>query len=79
MDDGVFGTSNTPERSTNNPSRSSGISINGSSFATQNDPIAAKREEARKKVMKIIGDAFANHQIHMATYRIGKPSFFEID
>ena len=60
MGDGVFGTSNTPERSSNNPSKSSGISINGSSFATQNDPIAAKREEARKKAMKIIGDAFAN-------------------
>ncbi len=60
MGDGVFGTSNTPERSSNNPSRSSGISINGSSFAAQNDPIAAKREEARKKAMKIIGDAFAN-------------------
>ncbi len=60
MGDGVFGTSNTPERSSNNSSQSSGISINGSSFATQNDPIAAKREEARKKAMKIIGDAFAN-------------------
>ena len=60
MGDGVFGTSNTPERSSNNSSKSSGISINGSSFATQNDPIAAKREEARKKAMKIIGDAFAN-------------------
>ena len=60
MGDGVFGTSNTSERSNNNPSKSSGISINGSSFALQNDPIAAKREEARKKAMKIIGDAFAN-------------------
>ena len=60
MNDGVFGTSNTSERSNNNPSKSSGISINGSSFALQNDPIAAKREEARKKAMKIIGDAFAN-------------------
>ena len=49
MSDGVFGTSNTSERSNNNPSKSSGISINGSSFAMQNDPIAAKREEARKK------------------------------
>ena len=43
-----------------NTSKSSGLSINGSTFATQNDPIAAKREEARKKAMKIIGDAFAN-------------------
>ena len=60
MNDGVFGTSNTSERSNNNPSKSSGISINGSAFALQNDPIAAKREEARKKAMKIIGDAFAN-------------------
>ncbi len=60
MGDGVFGTSNTSERSNNNPSKSSGISINGSSFAMQNDPIAAKREEARKKAMKIIGDAFDN-------------------
>ena len=60
MGDGVFGTSNTSERSNNNPSKSSGISINGSSFALQNDSIAAKREEARKKAMKIIGDAFAN-------------------
>lgn len=60
MGDGVFGTSNTSERSNNNPSKSFGISINGSSFALQNDPIAAKREEARKKAMKIIGDAFAN-------------------
>ena len=55
MGDGVFGTSNTLERSDNNPSKSSGISINGSSFAVQNDSIAAKREEARKKAMKIIG------------------------
>ena len=60
MGDDVFGTSNISERSNNNPSKSSGISINGSSFALQNDPIAAKREEARKKAMKIIGDAFAN-------------------
>ena len=60
MSDGVFGTSNTSERSNNDSSKSSGISINGSSFALQNDPIAAKREEARKKAMKIIGDAFAN-------------------
>ena len=60
MNDGVFGTTNTSERSNNNPSKSSGISINGSSFAMQNDPVAAKREEARKKAMKIIGDAFAN-------------------
>ncbi len=60
MGEGVFGTSNTSERSNNNPSKSSGTSINGISFAMQNDPIAAKREEARKKAMKIIGDAFTN-------------------
>lgn len=43
-----------------NSSKVSGLSINGSTLATQNDPIAAKREEAKKKAMKIIGDAFAN-------------------
>ncbi len=48
------------QQSRTDPSRSSGLSINGSAFASQNDPIAAKREETQKKAMKIIGDAFAN-------------------
>ena len=56
----VTGTSNREQGSTIGQSKSSGLSINGSTFAAQNDPIAAKREEAKKKAMKIIGDAFAN-------------------
>lgn len=35
-------------------------SINGASFRAKTDPIAAKREEARKRAMKIVGDAFTN-------------------
>lgn len=40
----------------NDRQRSSGISLDGSAL---NDPVAAKREEARRKAMKVIGDAFA--------------------
>ena len=35
-------------------------SINGSELKNRVDPIAAKKEEARKKAMKIIGDVVAN-------------------
>ena len=35
-------------------------SINGSELKNRFDPIAAKKEEARKKAMKIIGDVVAN-------------------
>ena len=35
-------------------------SINGASFRAKTDPSAAKREEARKRAMKIVGDAFTN-------------------
>ena len=56
----VTGTSNREQGSKIGQSKSSGLSINGSTFAAQNDPVAAKREEAKKKAMKIIGDAFAN-------------------
>ena len=58
--EGIPGSLREEQYSKSNPSRSSGLSINGSTFAAQNDPIAAKREEAKKKAMKIIGDAFAN-------------------
>lgn len=34
--------------------------IDGSTFVAKIDPIAAKKEEARKKAMKIVGDAFHN-------------------
>ncbi len=34
--------------------------IDGAAFRAKTDPIAAKREEARKKAMKIVGDAFSN-------------------
>lgn len=37
-------------------------SIDGSAFSAKFDPIAAKREEAKKKAMKIVGDAFANER-----------------
>ncbi len=57
---GAFGSSDALERTKTGSSKSSGLSINGSSFAAQNDPIAAKREEAKKKATKIIGDVFAN-------------------
>ena len=36
--------------------------IDGSVFQAKLDPIAAKKEEAKKKAMKIVGDAFANEQ-----------------
>ena len=58
--EGIPGGLREQQQSGTNTSKPSGLSINGSAFATQNDPIAAKREEARKKAMKIIGDAFAN-------------------
>ena len=35
-------------------------SIDGTALQTKFDPIVAKREEAKKKAMKIVGDAFAN-------------------
>lgn len=34
--------------------------IDGKSFAEKFDPIAEKREEAKKKAMKVVGDAWAN-------------------
>lgn len=37
-----------------------GNNIDGRSLHTNIDPIAAKREEARKKAMKIVGNAFSN-------------------
>ena len=37
-------------------------SIDGSGLQAKLDPIAAKKEEAKKKAMKIVGDAFANEQ-----------------
>jgi len=42
---------------TNNIQRKS---IDGTALQAKFDPIAAKREEAKKKAMKIVGDAFAN-------------------
>lgn len=35
-------------------------SVDGRAFATKLDPIAAKKEEAKKKAMQIVGNAFAN-------------------
>ena len=57
---GVPGSIQNEKTVKNGTSKTNGLSINGSYLATPNDPIAAKREEARKKAMKIIGDAFAN-------------------
>lgn len=37
-----------------------GKSIDGSALQEKFDPVAAKKEEAKKKAMKIVGDAFAN-------------------
>lgn len=37
-------------------------SIDGSGLQAKPDPVAAKREEAKKKAMKIVGDAFANER-----------------
>ena len=42
---------------TNNIQRTS---IDGTALQAKFDPIAAKREEAKKRAMKIVGDAFAN-------------------
>lgn len=39
-----------------------GKTIDGSSLQARFDPIASKREEAKKKAMKIVGDAFANER-----------------
>ena len=36
--------------------------IDGSVFQAKLDPIAAKKEKAKKKAIKIVGDAFANEQ-----------------
>lgn len=44
---------------TNNSQRKS---INGATLQMRFDPIAAKREAARKKAMKIVGDAFAGER-----------------
>lgn len=41
-------------------SKESGQNIKGESFASKFDPIAAKKEEAKKKAMKVVGDAWAN-------------------
>lgn len=44
------------------PNRKQSKSINGSALRTKLDPVSAKREAAKKKAMKIVGDAFANEQ-----------------
>ena len=41
---------------------SNGKSIDGSALQAKFDPVAAKKEEAKKKAMKIVGDAFANER-----------------
>lgn len=41
---------------------SNGKSIDGSALQAKLDPVAAKKEEAKKKAMKIVGDAFANER-----------------
>lgn len=40
--------------------KTNGKTIDATGLKAQFDPIAAKREEAKKKAMKIVGDAFAN-------------------
>ena len=41
---------------------SNGKSIDGSALQAKFDPVSAKKEEAKKKAMKIVGDAFANER-----------------
>ena len=48
------------EKQQNNNGKTSKKSIDGSSFQAGIDPIAAKKEEARKKAMRIGGNAFEN-------------------
>lgn len=48
------------EKQQNNNGKTSKKSIDGSSFQAGIDPIAAKKEEARKKAMRIVGNAFEN-------------------
>ena len=43
-----------------NEKRNGGRTIDGSTLRTKFDLIAAKKEEAKKKAMKIVGDVFAN-------------------
>lgn len=43
-------------------SKTYGKAIDGSALQTKFDPVAAKREEAKKKALKIVGDAFANER-----------------
>ena len=43
-----------------NKKRSAGNAIDGSMLNAKFDPIVAKKEDAKKKAMKIVGDAFAN-------------------
>lgn len=48
---------------TENPAANKAVhkkTIDGSCLKMNSDPVAAKRAEARKKAMKIVGDAFAN-------------------
>lgn len=42
------------------PGKTNAKSVDGRAFATKLDPIAAKKEQAQKRAMKIVGDAFAN-------------------
>ena len=47
-------------KQSNKSSNASRKNIDGTAFRAKTDPIAAKREEAKKKAMKIVGDAFKN-------------------
>lgn len=44
------------------PNSKHGKTIDGKGLQAKLDPIAAKKEEAKKKAMKIVGDAFANER-----------------
>lgn len=57
MGDDIRGARHGENGKTNNIQRKS---IDGTALQAKFDPIAAKREEAKKKAMKIVGDAFAN-------------------
>lgn len=43
-------------------SKTHGKAIDGSALQAKFDPVASKREEAKKKALKIVGDAFANER-----------------
>ena len=57
MGDDIRSTRHSEGDKTGNDNRKT---IDGSALKNRFDPIAAKKEEARKKAMKIVGDAFAN-------------------